>query len=419
VTGGLGGIFEFRKPEVVNGGFPGSQRKAFFVGPTVTEAAYAFGDPGHPFLSLAMGMFPYKYNPEASDLGEYLFRTVPYPSVVMTGGYALANSAAAYLQGARASLRRGGLSLDLMLLTETTLAPLYDGSVAAVGAYRTPGGLLEIGAGVDFKRLLPVYPERTSRENKSNAWFTSGGTDRSANYSFYANAATFWHTRQAAAGAADSARFGALARENDSLAALVEGIDKLPVAQQPELHYFSAAGTIVMARATLDLKTLLPDAGMGPADLKIFAEAALLGVANRPVFYEDRMRRLPVMAGINVPAFGWLDLVSLQAEWFDSPWLNNTWPIGSDGNNVPFVPDPSDRIVSSGSYYDLADKDNLKYSVLVRKRIGAGATLSGQLASDHLRVPDANSYYGPQLNPNEVTVRKSDWYWVLQLGWGI
>ncbi len=419
VTGGLGGIFQFRKPEVVNGGFSGSQRKAFFVGPSISEAAYAFGDPERPPVTLAIGLFPYKYNPEASNLGEYLFRSTPYPGVVMTGGYALANSAAAYLQGARASFRMGGFSADLLLLTETGLAPLYDGSLAAVAAYRSPQGVFDVGAGVDCKRLLPVYPERTSRENKANAWFTSGGVDRSANYSFYANAGTYWRGRLAGATGADSARFAAMAHEQDSLAALVEGLDKLSPAERPQLHYYSAAGTLLMARATFDPKPLLPELGMSPSDFKIFAEVALLGVENRPVFYTDRMRRVPIMAGINIPAFGWLDLFSVQAEWYDSPWLNNTWPIGSDGNNVPFVPDASDRLTSSHSYYDLADKDNFKYSLLLRKRLGAGTTLSLQAASDHLRIPDATSYYGPQLNPNEVTVRKSDWYWVAQLGWGI
>lgn len=423
VSGGLGGIFQFRKPEVVNGGFPGSQRKAFFIGPSVAEAAYLFGNPEAPRFRLGLGMFPYKYNAEAVNLGEYLFRSVPYPSVVMTGGYALVGGAAAYMQGVKGEWRGGNLRLDLMLTTETALAPLYDGSLAAVGAWTLGDGLLELGAGVNFKRLLQVYPERTARRNKANGYFFRDGKPESANFNLHANRRTFWQTRlESAANAADSARFAALVAHNDSLADFVEGMDQMPASARPALQYYSAAGTLVMARATLDLKKALPflaSAVAGREGLKVFAEAALLGWKDYPVFYEDKRKRLPVMAGVNLPTFGLLDLLCLQAEYFDSPYLNNTWPIGSDGNNIPFVPEPSDGIVSRREYYDVAGADNLKWSALLRKQVHANVAFSAQVASDHLRIADASSYYGPQLNPNEVTLRKSDWYWMLQLAWGI
>lgn len=426
VTGGLGGIFQFRKPEVVNGGFPGSQRRAFFIGPSVAEAAYSLGDPAAPYLKLGLGLFPYKYNAEAVNLGEYLFRSVPYPNVLMTGGYAVANSAGAYLQGLRGEWRSGRLRLDLLFLTETALAPLYDGSLAAVGAYVLGDGLLELGAGVNFKRLLQVYPDRTTRRNKANGYFRHGGRAISSNFNFYSNRRTFWQGRLASAStAADSARIGILVRENDSLATLVEGLEQLPVAQRPAIHYFTASGTLVMARATLDIRKALgsalpgPADLLGPADLKLFAEAAVLGWRNHPVFYENRMRRIPFMIGFNLPAFRLLDLACVQVEYFDSPYLNNTWPIGSDGNNIPFLPDPSDGIVSRNSFQDAADGDNLKWSVLLKKQVHANVALYAQAASDHLRIADASSYYGPQLNPNEVTLRKTDWHWSMQLAWGL
>ena len=420
VTGGLGGIFQFRKPEIVNGGFPGSQRKAFFIGPSVSEVGYNFGDVDKPYLKVNMGLFPYKYNPDAANLGEYLFRTVAYPNVIMTGGYAIANSASAYLQGAKGSWSHGNFNVDLMLLTETTLAPLYDGSLAAIGSYHTTGGLLDIGAGVNFKRLLPVYPERTARENKANGYFHLHGQPLSSNFNLYSNRKTFWQTKlKSATTAADSATFNQQVALNDSLATFVENIEKMPDATRPQIHYYTASGTILMVRASLDFKKLLPSGRMGPEDLKVFAEAALLGVKDYPVFYTDKTRRMPVMAGINLPAFRLLDLLSVQVEYFNSPYVNSTWPIGSDGNNIPFLPDPSDKIVSGRDFYDIASKDNVKWSVLMKRQIHRNVSLFGQVASDHLRIADAASYYGPQLNPNEVTLRKSDWYWMLQLGWGI
>jgi hypothetical protein len=420
VSGGLGGIFQFRKPEVVNGGFPGSQRKAFFIGPSVSEAMYHFGDLEKPYLKLGIGLFPYKYNADAANLGEYLFRSSPYPNVINTGGYLISNSSSAYLQAIKSNWSYRNFKLDLMLITETTIAPLYDGSLAAVGAYRTENGLLEIGAGVNFKRLIQVYPKRTTRENKANGYVYLNGQAMSSNYTLYANRKTFYQTQlKSATNSRDSIKIGAQVHLNDSLAAFVENLEKMPEAARPRIHYYTASGTLLMARATLDLKSLVASELWGKNDLKFFGEVALLGVKDYPVYYTDKLRRMPMMAGLNLPTFKILDLLSVQLEYFNSPYLNNTWPVGSDGNNIPFLPDPSDKITSGKDFYDITTKDNVKWSVLMKKAIGPNVSVFGQIASDHLRIADASWYYGPQLNPNEVTLRKSDWYWMLQLAWGI
>ena len=76
---GLGGIFQFQKPEKVSPTWGGTQYKNFYVGPTVAELAYTRPAGGGTF-SLSGGLFPFKYNSDASNLGEYLFRSGPYPS---------------------------------------------------------------------------------------------------------------------------------------------------------------------------------------------------------------------------------------------------------------------------------------------------------------------------------------------------
>ena len=83
---GLGGIFQFGKPERVNEVFGGSQYKMFFIGPTIAKATVLFGEPEAPRFTLGGGMFPFKYNPDAMNLGEYLFRSGPYPTYIMNGG---------------------------------------------------------------------------------------------------------------------------------------------------------------------------------------------------------------------------------------------------------------------------------------------------------------------------------------------
>ena len=195
LTGGLGGVFQFRKPEVDNPGFYGSQRKGFFIGPTKAVAEYRFGDPAHSWLTMGSGMFMYKYNPDAVDLGEYLYRSGAYPAYTMTGGYVLVNSAAANLQGFKTSLEIGGFRADILLTTETNLAPLYDWSLGAIVSYKIADGLVELGAGVNFKRLLQVNPSRTSPHKVENGYFSLNGSDYTTNANYYTNQLNYYAGR--------------------------------------------------------------------------------------------------------------------------------------------------------------------------------------------------------------------------------
>jgi hypothetical protein len=46
-----------------------------------------------------------------------------------------------------------------------------------------------------------------------------------------------------------------------------------------------------------------------------FGEAALLGIENQPLFYEDRWRRGAATVGAYLPTGGWLQVCLVQAEW--------------------------------------------------------------------------------------------------------
>ena len=50
------------------------------------QGIYTFGDdPKNPPLQIALGYFPFKYNPQATNMGEYLFsyRTGSYPPYII------------------------------------------------------------------------------------------------------------------------------------------------------------------------------------------------------------------------------------------------------------------------------------------------------------------------------------------------
>lgn len=421
ISVGLGGIFQFQKPEVTSASWGGSQYKNFFVGPSRATLTYKVGNSETPWLKLGAGMFPFKYNPNAANLGEYLFRTNPYPNYIMTGGYSIVNNSGAYLQGGNAEFLLGNLSFNLLLITETTMPPLYDGSIAGLAKYVVADGLLELGAGVNFKRILPVRPSRTTPELVKNAYFKKGGVWYTANTNDYRGRMDFAASRGLAA---DSIHYKAILDSvtfwttTDSVADPAGGAGKVPYVH-PKYEYFSASGTVVMARFSFDPKKLFASEVMGAEDLKIYGEAALLGVKDYPVFFDNKAERIPMMLGFNLPAFHWLDLLALQVEYYGSPYINSTERVATVGMPQPFMPRGTDSTYSKNSYYDAAGKDNLSWSLLLKKEIFPGVTLFSQVARDHLRLVSLNTWFGPALESDENLGTSKDWYWMCQIGIGI
>ncbi len=80
-------------------------------------------------------------------------------------------------------------------------------------------------------------------------------------------------------------------------------------------------------------------------------------------------------------------------------------PLGSDLNR------------SKTSYGDITKHDNLSWSILAKKGFGGAAYVSAQVARDHIRTVSIETWTAPE--PDEVLSRSSDWYWMLQFGYGI
>src|SRR5690606_10959624 len=183
---------------------------------------------------------------------------------------------------------------------------------------------LDLGVGVNLKRILSVRPSRTTVQTLENAYFKGpDGEYYSGNQAFYRAKADFYAGKQReAANPADSAYYqnqfaAAQAKVDNVIAWTGQGS-----AFSPDYSYFTQSGTILNAMAALDLKKLLPqDLPFGPKDLRVYFEGALLGVKNYPVFYTDWRKRLPLMVGVNLPGFRFLDLIAVQYERFASPYM--------------------------------------------------------------------------------------------------
>ena len=220
---------------------------------------------------------------------------------------------------------------------------------------------------------------------------------------------------------AQAAGFRAKAAPLAADGALVDSLLTLPETDpgRPKLNHYTASAVLLMARFSLDVKKLFVTEYFKPQDFKLYGEVNLLGVENYPILYADRLARMPVMVGINLPGFKLLDVIALQAEYQKSPWLNNTYQRGTASINLPYLPNSTDAVMSKSDYFDMKHKDDFKWSILLRKSLHRNVNLSTQFASDHLRLTSSQFYYGPQFDHNEVTAFDNQWYWMTQISWGI
>lgn len=359
------------------------------------DVSYLFGEnPKEPFLRLDGGVFNYKYDAYARNLGEYMFRTGTYPGWVFTGapgGITYLDAAMAQVTGLKASQTRGMFSHDLILSLETEIIPTFDVNLSYM-AKLDLGGVLKLGLGAQFARLLPTKPSRTSPDEKGNLFFKYQGkwyTDK-RNY--------YLLLQQGAAGTADTALYARNVEITDS-------ISKGLLAASDTGHY-SASGIKPIATFAFDPKPLLGLDFLGPDDLVLYGEAAILGVKDYPVLYDHLGQRIPVMLGFNLPAFRLLDVLSLEVEHYGSRFPNSTSEVQSSG-----VPQPTIPTTATDFRPQDWTQDDWKWSLFAKRKVFDGFTVVGQVARDHARgyeYPTGKDYYS--------LFRKSDqWYWLMKL----
>jgi hypothetical protein len=327
-----------------------------------------YGDTDNVALKVAAGVIPYKYNHDAKNLGEYLFRSGASPAYIVNSfDYAYAR-----LSGLRInSTIKKDLNLDLFLTTETQAIPTLDWSVSALIGYKH--SIIDIGAGIMLDRLFPIKGSVESPEVETNSYLTSSG----------------------------------------------------------EKKYFSFGGTKLMGRLSLDPKGLLPPevAGIfGKEDGRIYSEVTVLGTKNitawkwykvNPTdvdsslvidssknYYADIKQRIPIMFGFTVPTFKLLNYLSIEAEHFSWPYPDS---YGDYSTFREMLPQPTQ--IKNYSKQDYID-DNWKFSINAKKDISSCFSVIGQIARDHTHH---DIYYVTYNDLSEVFTQKDQWGWWLKL----
>jgi hypothetical protein len=323
----------------------GKTRRLYFY-PYLTEAdlMYYIGDSSRPLFSVTAGYFPIKYNRNSRNLGEYLFRSGTYPQYLVTDF----DFAATRLAGLNLSYSPiTGLNLNVILNSNIEWQAIGDLNLSCLASYNFQD-IFEIGAGVTFASIVSADPK-----------ITNGDINQVTNVMEYL-------------------------KPNGDTAML------------------TFRGTKLMGMVSFDPKKLLRSDILGKEDLKLYAEAAVLGVQNYPAtldssvthsittIYDDIMQRIPVMFGFNVPTFKLLDVFSIEGEWFGSRRPNDmgavvkyNQPIQIPGDKMSYYLKDT-ATVSHAAHQQYID-DDWKWSVYAKRTLAGHFQIIGQIASDHMR----------------------------------
>ncbi len=378
LTMGVGGIFWYSLP--INRTNVQTSQTQFGPGISQAQGTYVFGDLENPTAALQMGLFPYKYNPDAKNLGEYLLRSGTYPGYLVTGGWNMLNSAGYMVQGIRAgtSFWDNKANVDLVFAMEHDLPPLFSVTPALIGTVKPIPGL-HLGAGVALNHFLSTKPSKESPHVLDNQIITGVTIDTGTGADY-----TYTYTRDTSS-------------------------------------YYTFRGVKVSANASIDPKAYLPMSFLGPEDLKLYGEIAVLGWKNYSYLYEKRTERMPVMVGFNIPTFKLLDVLSIEGEYYNNQFVNNyrslvygsvpIWNLpGFDGSPVP--------VATYKAEQNNIKQDNWKWSLYGKKEVTKGISLYGQVASDHIRTITTENGPFPAFVP--VTNRNGkEWYYIIRLDFGI
>ena len=276
-------------------------------------------------LDVGIGSFPFKYNGDSRDLGEYLFRSSCYPPNLITAF----DFSEAWLMGLRVhNTLFNRITQDLLLTTETSYPPVHDYSLSYISSGKI-WSALELGAGVNFSHLFSVNMAKTTPNSADSRY-----------------------------------------------------IDSSMSTTNPDTMYYTNRGIKLMGRIGFDPKAFFPSDIFGKEDLRLYSEVAALGLKNYPGYYNDLSQRIPVMVGFNVPFFKVLDVCAVEVEYYSNPYANS-YARQLPSNTLAQIPLP---IPNGGPTHN---DDNLKWAIYAKKTFFRNCSLIFQAADDHMRTREA------------------------------
>jgi hypothetical protein len=378
----LGG-FEFRQYIKISP--PGFMEASYNLGDFLYQEFYLREGQGiYTFIKddpltveLALGFMPFKYNAQARDLGEFLFRSGTYPFFLL-GEF---DRPFARLTGLRATCRFDGDAVaahaDLLALTEREVRPYWDLSLAAL-ADVTIMKIFTLGGGVDFAHCIPVDSRLTTPKN-DNSMYITYNSDSSVT----------------------------------------------------DTGYYTFQGTKLMARATIDPVgmfrgregSLLSEI-FGAEGGKIYFEGAIIGLEDypantemsttpmgNPYGYDKLKEKMPWMAGVTVPFWKILDVCAFEIERYPNPYPNSAALLFKSGLPLPYFGNLSEP---NGFALGSAYVPRWYWTLYMKKQVSRSVEVALQFGRDHQRWEMPLNFLNSTYDIEEATVKPDHWGWRLK-----
>ena len=363
------GLVAFSTPQI--GGEPQTMQTRDFFYIKTADASYTFLNNEMAALQLQAGYFPFKYNPDVRNLGEYLFRANAYPLLV----YSEFDNPEANILGVRADFKFQTpektllLQNDLLFHSELYTVPVQDWSLSDVLSARLFDAVT-IGGGFSLCNWFSVYQGK----------YGSHWADQ------------FYYP--------DTSGPNGAAIERNLLLGNASGDTAL----------FDWKSTKVMARLSFDPKRFIPCNLFGENDLILYGEADFLGLKNYPRYFTDLKDRTLYSAGFNIPGLKLFDVVNFEMEYCrdtsaysdENLFKSSTPGIQPEGLN------------ENSSLLYTVKRNPLRWSVYVKKSILDGrVSFIGQCARDHQKI-DFYYYDVNYMSLMETLPASDNWWWVFK-----
>lgn len=407
------------------------------------------GTPERPLFENSLGLMVYKENPDTKVFGDYLFRSQIYPSLITTKF----NYPQTQIFGLHVKNNLGNFfSHNFMITSDFQHYPFYDISMA-YAADVSFAKMVEIGAAVNARSIIPVRPSRTTPEGgegegvidntykfvpyqtdkqlidpktgkiRRSVTIASAGNDSAGNplaniiITEYGDdglpGTPTTKTVAAAKGRAGIEGFaGGVTDVVEGMGLLTDkgrsdangiGQGRLAPELGGESIPYSFGGQIVTARAAVSPLGFMDVNPLGKDALKVYVEGAILGVKNYPLYYDKMRERIPVMFGINLPTLNYLDFLTVEAEYFPSNQIPTTWLRWQKNVPRPGVFTHGTTLAEWAKPGRLKE-DDWKWAVIARRSFKAFSFVA-QAGSDHLKLEDRDN-----MNVAEMLSRPSHWY---------
>jgi hypothetical protein len=357
------GMMAFSTPQI--GTLPTTMQARQFYYIKSANALISLGNTGSYTGKIQVGYFPYKYNKDVRNLGEYLLRSLPYPIIIYSDfDYPQVN-----LLGFRFNFQMLNrfFSNDLILHSETVTIPVQNWSITDIFEVNFRD-IISVGGGISLYHWLSAYQGDNIQ------------------------------------GSADAIYYFQNLPDDER-----QRIDTSISFKSEKLMARLSINTQTVAKLLFDLSTNI----FSENDGLIYGEFDLLGVRNYPIYYENMKDRIIWTFGFNLPTFKILDLFNFEFEYCANGSSFSDANLFADKPSLK--PEPMGTITdpNTGNKVQLV-RNKWRRSLYLKKSLfNDHFSIIVQIARDHKKI-NFNYFEKKYMSFQETLPTNKDWWWAFK-----